>query len=320
MDLYRNMRLFVRVAEDLSFTSAARSLTMSIGVASRLITELEQHLETRLLHRTTRQIALTQAGRRYLGRCRAILASVDEAEAEARAVHLQPAGRLHVHASPSIGRHYLVPAIGQYQQQYPHVHVALSLSDENMDLLEDGFDTAIVAMPALRDSSFIGVNLRETYSVLCAAPGYLRRDTTVETPFDLEAHPFVSFTPAFTESVDLALVDANDASVIVTTKPAFCVNTLESAASALELGMGIGALPLHVAVEAIGAGRLVRVLPHYRLQPLTLYALFPSRQFLDAKVRTWLDHLKIHFEGAARREESILAEASRVATVTALRA
>jgi DNA-binding transcriptional LysR family regulator len=253
MDLYRNMRLFVRVAEDMSFTSAARSLTISIGVASRLIAEAERHLQTRLLHRTTRQIALTQAGKRYLARCRAILASIDEAEAEARAVHLQPSGRLNVRASPTIGRHYLVPAVRQYQRAWPSVQVALTLSDASLDLLDHGFDTASVAMPALRDSSFVGVSLAETYSVLCAAPGYVKRNMPVDTPFDLTSYASVSFAAALADSVDLALIDADGVTVSVSTKPAFCVNTVESVASALELGMGIGALPLHVAVDAISA-------------------------------------------------------------------
>ncbi|TDN61104.1 LysR family transcriptional regulator [Paraburkholderia sp. BL10I2N1] len=316
MDLFRNMRLFVRVAEDMSFTSAARSLTISIGVASRLITELEQHLQTRLLHRTTRQIALTQAGKRYLSRCRAILASIEEAEAEARAVHLQPAGRLKVHASPTIGRHYLVPAVRHYQRTYPRVQVALTLSDASSALLEDGFDTAIVALPALRDSSFVGVNLGETYSVLCAAPGYAKRDVSVDEPADLASHAFVGFGPALADAVDIALIDQHGVTVDIPVQPAFCVNTVEAVASALELGMGIGALPLHVAVDAISSGRLVRFLPDYHLQPLTVYALFPSRQYLDAKVRTWLDHLKAHFLEAARREAAVLSGTRRL---TALR-
>jgi DNA-binding transcriptional LysR family regulator len=300
MDLIRNMRTFAQVAEESSFSSAARSLNISTGAVSRLISELEQHLATRLLHRTTRQMALTQAGRVYLVRCRAVLEAISEAEAEARSVHLEPAGSLKVHASPSLGRHYLIPAVKEYTRTHPSVHVSLTLSEPSSHSLEEGFDTAILAIPALRDSSLVGVQLGETYSVLCAAPSYLQACVAPEVPAALAQLSFISNASALTHALELEL-KGPQGSEWVSVRPSLCVNSFASVASALEIGMGIGALPLHDAAESLRAGRLVRVLPQYQLEHLNIYALFASKLFLDAKVRTWLDHLKTFFPKSRNR-------------------
>jgi DNA-binding transcriptional LysR family regulator len=314
MDLIRNMRIFARVAQEMSFTSAARSFDISTGMVSRLVSELERHLATRLLHRTTRHITLTNAGRHYLARCRAILDAISEAEAEARSVHLLPAGRLRVRASPSLGPHYLIPAVKEYQKKHPAVQVGLTLSEPTSHSLEDGFDTAILALPALRDSSFVGVQLGETYSVLCAAPMYLEAHADLVTPAGLAAHTFVSDTLPIADTVELAL-QGPDGPQRMSVRPALCVNSLASVASALEIGMGVGALPLHAAIDALQSGRLVRVLQEHHLDHLNVYALFASKLFLDAKVRTWLDHLKVFFAETQRRHDAILrhAESLRVA-------
>jgi DNA-binding transcriptional LysR family regulator len=301
MDLIRNMQTFACVAEELSYTSAARALDISTGAVSRLISELERHLATRLLQRNTRQIALTHAGRIYLARCRAILEALNAAEAEARSVHLQPAGRLKVRASPSLGRHCLIPAFKAYQKKHPQVQLALTLADSVSHSVADGFDAAILALPALRDSSFVGVQLGETYSVLCAAPAYLLVQPAVETPAELMTHAFVSGVTEWIDPVELELLGP-ECTERVQVKPALCVNSLAAVASALEMGMGIGVLPFHAAFDALQSGRLLRVLPDYRLAPLGIYALFASKLFLDAKVRTWLDHLKAFLADANQRQ------------------
>jgi DNA-binding transcriptional LysR family regulator len=119
MDTLQSMRAFVRVVEAGSFTGAAQHLNTTIAYASRAVSDLEAHLRTRLLNRTTRRIALTEAGERYLHRCAQILAYVDQAEAEAGDAHARPSGKLRVHATTSFGQHYVVPAVGRYQQLYP---------------------------------------------------------------------------------------------------------------------------------------------------------------------------------------------------------
>ena len=305
MDLLRNIHTFVRVADAMSYTSAARSLDISTGAVSRLVSELEQHLETRLFHRTTRQIVLTTAGQRYLARCRAILEALGNAEAEARSVHIRPTGHLRVQASHSLGPHLLVPAIESYRRVYPDVQIKLMLAPVSSHTLDAGFDIAILALPELRDSSSVGVQLGQTCSVLCAAPGYLDKHPAPLTPAELASHPFIGYSPGMAETIELELQGPHGCDR-ATVKPAFCVNSSATAARALELHMGIGALPLHTAAEAFQAGRLVRVLAPWRLERLNIYALFASKHFLDAKARTWLDHLKVFFGEVCKQHDAVL--------------
>lgn len=311
MDLVRNMRLFVRLAETMSFSSAARAMAMSVGTVSRNVSDLEAHLQTRLLQRTTRRIALTHAGKRYLVRCNAILASLDEAEAEVRTTRVQPAGELKIQASSAIGRYYIVPAIGHYREIYPDVRITLALADSPPVLLADGFHIAILAAPAFQNASFASVQLGRTCSVLCAAPGYLKSRPDIMTPADLSAHPFVGMKDGaehnLTDPIELVL-SSPAGEVAVPVRPGFCVNSMESTASALELGMGIGALPLPAAIEPIRMGRLARVLPEHTSQTLSVFAIFPSTHYLDVKVRTWLDLLKLRFQEAAKYEQAIVGE------------
>src|SRR3954466_5699235 len=160
MDTFRNMKIFVEVAEAGSFTAAAQQLDATAGYVSRSVSELEAHLRTRLLNRTTRRIALTEAGERYLNRCNAILASVLEAEAEASGAHEKPVGTLKVHAVASLGQNYVVPAIAAYQERYPAVTVDLTLSQNVPDLLEEGYDVALRVSPdPLPDSNYISHQL-----------------------------------------------------------------------------------------------------------------------------------------------------------------
>src|SRR5579864_9723471 len=128
MNTLQNMRVFARVVESGSFTAAAQQMDATIATISRAVAGLEAHLRTRLLNRTTRRIALTEAGERYLQRCEQILAYVDQAEAEAGDAHARPSGKLKVHCMTSLGQHYVVPAVGRYQERYPDVHIELTLA------------------------------------------------------------------------------------------------------------------------------------------------------------------------------------------------
>jgi DNA-binding transcriptional LysR family regulator len=294
MDLLRSMRTFECVAESKSFTSAAHHLKTSTGAVSRLISELEQHLSTRLFHRTTRRITLTSAGNRYLARCKSILEILDEAEAEARAIHLCPSGCLRVHASQSLAQHYLVPALKSYREQHPSVQIGLTLSDVATDLLNSEFDMAIMAVDALRDSSLVCTRLGDTHSVLCAAPHYTDSLQEIHSLTDVSRHTFIYLTPQWSENVELS-AHGPDCREILAVKPDLCFSSLFSMVTALELGMGVGLLPMRAADDAFRHGRLVHVLPGYQFERVGIYAVFPSRLFLDAKVRTWLEHLKISF-------------------------
>jgi DNA-binding transcriptional LysR family regulator len=198
MDTLQNMRVFVRVVEAGSFTGAAQHLNTTTAYASRAVSDLEAHLRTRLLNRTTRRIALTEAGERYLQRCEQILAYVDQAEAEASDAHARPSGKLKVHAMTSFGQHYVVPAVGRYQKRYPDVHVELTLAARVPDLLDEGYDVALVLAQDLPDSGLVSQRLGSAFSITCASPAYLERNGVPKSPSDLSRHTCLQMvTPMF---------------------------------------------------------------------------------------------------------------------------
>jgi DNA-binding transcriptional LysR family regulator len=293
MDTFKNMKTFIAVAETGGFTAAAQQLDSSVGNISRSISELEAHLRTRLLNRTTRRMALTEAGARYLSRCYHIIASVTDAEAEALSAMAKPSGTLKMHSMSSIGQNYVVPAVAAYQERYPDVTVDLTLSQNVPDLLEEGYDVALRVSPtALPDSIYISQNLGTVYSVLCAAPSYVELHGIPATVEELSNHMCLQVAMPIFPPEQWKLIGPNGAREFTLPTRRFRVNVPDAMAVALYDGMGIGALPTLTVRSAFRSGALVRVLPEYRLQELNIYMLYASRLYLDAKIRTWMDFFK----------------------------
>ncbi|WP_207002331.1 LysR family transcriptional regulator [Trinickia mobilis] len=304
MDTLRNMRIFVEVAETSSFTAAARQLDTSTGFVSRSVSELESHLRTRLLNRTTRRLALTEAGERYLVRCQGILASIDAAEAEASDARAKPVGVLRVHAMACIGQSYVVPAVAAYLEHYPSVNVDLTLSQNVPDLLEDGYDVALRLTPnTLPDSNYISHKLGVVDSVLCAAPRYLELHGKPSSVADLSNHKCLQVALPILPSDRWVLVGPNGVDEYRLPDGRFKVNVSDAMAVALQEGMGIGPLTMKAVRSSLRNGSLVRVLPEYRLQELNLYAVYASRQYLDAKIKTWVEFLRGWIADALNTDE-----------------
>ncbi|SIT41735.1 Transcriptional regulator [Paraburkholderia piptadeniae] len=287
------MRTFVRVAQEGSFTAAAEILNTSPPGVSRAIAALESHLRARLFNRSTRRVVLTETGKQYLARCAQILALVDDAEGQAADAQLRPMGHLRVHSSASLGQSYIVPAIVQYQRAFPTVAVGLTLSQHTPDLIEDGYDVTIQAsVLELPDSSLVAHKLGTVYSVLCAAPEYLQVNGSPTSPSELQTHScFQPLSSAFPR--DRWLLEGPDGvEKLSLAEPSLTINVAEALGVALREGIGIGALPMSTAAPAFRDRSLVRVLPEYRLQGLKLYAMYASRQYLDAKVKTFVDFIR----------------------------
>lgn len=311
MDILFNMRAFVCVAETGSFTGAAARLDLTTSYVSRAVATLETHLRARLLHRTTRRIALTEAGQRYLRRCQQILAEIEEAEAEASDAHARPAGNLKLHSMTGIGHHYLIQAAADYSEQFPEVSFDLTLTNRDTDILDEGYDVSVVTARELPDSGFISKQLGNIYSVLCAAPAYLARMGVPQLPADLQRQRCLRLVYPIM-SLDKWLLDGPGGQELVTVSHThFQVNTVDAMTVALKAGMGIGALPVYSALQSLQDGSLVRVLPEYTLYPLGVYALYPSRQYLDAKIRTWVDFLREQMPLRLAADERRLLEYSR---------
>jgi DNA-binding transcriptional LysR family regulator len=307
MDTLQNMRVFTRVIEAGSFTAAAQSMNSTTGAMSRAVSELEAHLRTRLMNRSTRRLSLTSAGERYLKRVRQILADIDGAEEEASCAHEHPSGTLRMFSFASVGQHYILPAIAKYRALYPDVKVELTLSQRMPDLFEGSSDVAVVSAAALSDSEVISHKLGTTFSILCASPGYIRSRGAPKEPADLAAHDCLTLqTPAFPARE--WTLEGPDGCETLQISGTVQVNIAESLVVAIREGMGIGMLPLYAAIEGLRNGSLVRVLPRHTLQRTNLYALYPSRKFVDAKTRTWVEFLRAHLPDVITRDETLLAE------------
>jgi DNA-binding transcriptional LysR family regulator len=301
------MRVFASVVEEGSFTAAAQRLGVAVPHVSRAVVSLETHLRTRLLHRTTRRIALTEAGERYLARCEEILACLVEAEAEAAEAHFRPAGRLRVHATASFGQSYVVPAVVQYQLQYPAVSVDITLSQEVPDLLEDGYDISLrLSASQLPDSSEISHSLGTIYSVLCASPSYLAQYGRPAEVSDLRGHNCLPLVSSLFSPEHWLFEGPNGSERFDLPRSKFQTNVPDALAAAVRGGAGIGVLPSSTALSGVSDGSLVRVLPAYRFQQLNVYAIHASRKFVDAKIKTFVETLRRHIPLALFATEAAL--------------
>jgi DNA-binding transcriptional LysR family regulator len=306
MDVFQSMRFFVAVAQSGSFTAAAELLDTTTTNVSKTISSLETRLHTRLINRTTRRLALTEAGLRYLQRCERILDDVREADEEAGTAHTLPVGRLKIHAMSAIGNHYVIDAIARYREIHPTVMFDLTLTNRVPDLLEEGFDMSIVLARELPDSGFVAQRLGITYSILCASPAYLEKRGMPHSPDALAEHECLRIVNTVMPVEHWTFEGPQGMETITIPLSPFHINTADGMTIAIRKGMGIGIQPIASAVDGLRAGTLVRVLPEYRLEELNLFAIYPSRKFVDAKTKTWVDFLKQSIPELLASDEDIV--------------
>lgn len=292
MDKFSNMSVYVKVVEMGSFTAVANHLDSTVGNVSRAVSALEQMLDTRLLQRSTRRLSVTDAGRRFYERCTAILADLENAEAEASNAVLQPRGTLRVHCVPGLARHMVTAATLEYRKAFPEVTVDLMLSQRMPNLLEDQLDISLQITRVLPDSSFVSQKIGVSHCVLVAAPDYLAQHGTPQTPAELTGHPWLSLDTVDYARGELQLQGRRGSARFAPGGPGFSVNDMEAMAVAVRSGAGIGLLAGFAAIDDLRAGRLVRVLPDYHTEARNVYAVYTSRQFVDAKISRFIEVLK----------------------------
>ena len=306
MDIFQTLRFFVAVAQTGSFTAAAQLLDTTTTNVSKAVTSLEARLQTRLINRTTRRLALTEAGVRYLQRCEKILEEVREADEEAGTAHITPVGRLKIHAMSAIGNHYVIDAIAKYRETHPSVMFDLTLTNRLPDLLEEGYDMSIVLARDLPDSGFVAQRLGITYSILCASPAYLKKRGHPASPGALGAHDCLRIVNTVMPVENWAFEGPEGVETVNIPVSPFHVNTADAMTVAIKNGMGIGIQPIASAVDGLRAGTLVRVLPDYHFEEFNLFAIYPSRKFVDAKIKTWVEFLKGYIPGLLASDEDIV--------------
>lgn len=283
MDRIETMTAFVAVCDAGSLTGAARKRGLSPSVMSRHIAALEAHLGTRLFHRTTRSISLTDAGSRFLARARRILADLEEAEAAAQDEKAAPRGRLSVTAPVIFGRLHVVPLLARLVELHPGVSIELNLSDRFVNLVEEGHDLA-VRIGHLPDSQLIARRFGETRRALVASPTYLAKAGLPRHPDDLANFGTVAFAPA-AQPHDWSF--AKELKVRV--EPRFIVNNGDAAISWAVAGSGIARVFYYQVRDAIRDGRLVEVLEAFAPEPMPIHAVYPTARLLPGKVRAFLD-------------------------------
>ncbi len=280
--------IFIQVVKSHSFSKAADQLGMTKSKVSKAITQLEAELGTKLLFRTTRKINLTEAGKRYYEQAEQGLHFIENAAFSATELRHQPKGQLKISAPMSFGQLHIAPLIPGFLKRYPEVSIDLVLSDEKLDLIENGFDLAIRA-GKLPDSSLVARKLSPLKSALCASPAYLKTHGHPRTPADLKRHNCLLYS--YSQPVDEWGFKKGSRESVVRVSGNYRVNNSEALRESLLKGIGIGRLPTFVAGPEIKKGRLIHLLDDYQMRQISLFALFPERQFLPQKVRCFIDFM-----------------------------
>ncbi|WP_297767521.1 LysR family transcriptional regulator [uncultured Roseovarius sp.] len=288
MDRIDTMRAFVAVAEEASFTLAARKLGMSNRLASKYVKELESRLSVQLLNRTTRSVALTDVGLAYLERCRPILAQFEQLNDAVQQRHAALAGPIRVTAPTGFGSLRLPGPLGLFMTEHPNVTVEMRLSDTRLALVEEGIDLAI-RIGRLQDSSLVARKLGRMPLIVCAAPGYLERRGHPAHPESLATHDCLIDANQFDAATWRFGSPGNETSVRVSGS---CTANSPVALAALAMdGIGVARCPEYVVADALCDGRLKELFADRRSEDLGLYAIYPPNRHLTARVRALIDHL-----------------------------
>ena len=286
MDRIDAMQAFVAVADLAGFAPAARKLGLSPSAVTRLIAALEEHLGARLLQRTTRSLALTDAGARYLERVRRILADVEEAEASIEDERTRPSGRLVVSAPIGFGRLHVSPVMSEYLRRYAEVSGELRLADRMINLVEDGVDLA-VRIGHLADSSLVARHVGEMRRIVVASPNYLKAHGEPKTPEAILSHQTIQFGGTAATPDWRFVRDGKE--IRVTPSPRLTTNSSEAGIQYAVRGGGLTRVLAYQAADAIKAGRLKILLAKFEPAPLPIHIVYPTSRLLSAKVRTFID-------------------------------
>ena len=294
MDRLQAMRAFARVADEGGFAAAARALDWSPPVVTRLVAELERHLGTRLLQRTTRKVALTEAGQAYLHRVRAILEEIDDAEAAATASTRDLRGTLHLMASPVLATHFLGPLMVPWRERHPRLLLDVSVDVRAAARVEE-FDATLMVVPQGYDSNIVARALFQGQTIVVASPDYLARTGVPQQPQDLlhHHHYLRHSTPALRGQAGRRLRlqpaqgdgPAQELDIAVALQSTSADLLLRAALD----GLGVAVMARLLAAPYLASGTLVQVLPDWIFSSYTVYAAVPSRRMVPARTRVFLD-------------------------------
>ncbi len=293
-DLLDGVAVFVAVINTGSFTAAAEMLARSTSYISKQITRLEKRLGSRLLNRTTRTISLTDAGRAYFERCSQIVIDAENAERSINQLQESPRGLLRVNAPVSFGSMYILDHLPEFMQLYPEVKLEVEFNDRLIDVVGEGYDV-VIRVGETRDSNLVARKFTSTKSVTVASPEYLKRRGRPQQAEDLLQHETISYSLLPSPAVWEYVKDGKRYNI--NTDPRVMCNSAEIEVVMALQGIGITRLPLFACEQEVANGDLQIILEDYEQPERGVYAVYPHRQYLTAKVRAFVDFIVAKFEG-----------------------
>ena len=287
-DLLDGMAVFVGVINAGSFTAAANALGHSTSYVSKEITRLEKRLGSRLLNRTTRTISLTDAGRAYFERCSQIVIDAENAERSINQLQEKPSGLLRINAPGSFGSKYLLNILPQFMHRYPEVKLEVEFNDRLINVVEEGYDV-VVRVGEIKDSNLVARKFTSSRAVVVASPDYIKRKGCPKQVEDLIQHDCITYSllPTPTQWVFYK----NGVRSSVTVEPRAICNSAEIEVAMVVQGIGITRLPLFTCEKEVARGELKIILDDYDQIKYDVFAVYPHRQYLTAKVRAFVDFL-----------------------------
>ena len=294
MDRFLEMQTFNAVVDAGSFVKAADALNMSKAAVSRYVVDMETRLGVRLLHRTTRRLSLTDEGQVFYGRSKELLAELQEAEDEITSRSDAASGLLRINAPFTFGILHLAPLWGAFMAEHPKVRLDVTLADRLVDLVEEGYDVAI-RIATLESSTLVSKKLATTRMALCASPAYLAQHGTPLHPSELARHSVISYS--YWSTKDEWRFEGPQGPVSVKTKPCMHTNSGDTCRAAALAHQGVILQPTFLVSKDLSDGGLVELMPQYRSIELGIYAVYPTRKHVSAKVRALIEFLAEHFSG-----------------------
>jgi DNA-binding transcriptional LysR family regulator len=286
MDRFQEMQVFAVVAQEQSFSAAARRLGMSAASVTRAVAALEKRIGTLLLTRTTRSVYLSEAGQRYLEDCRRILAEVQEAEDSAAGSHARPRGQLTITAPVLFGELFVTPVMVDYLNQFPQVTINGVLVDRVVSMVEEGIDVA-VRIGELPDSNQHAIRVGEVRRVICASPGYLQAHGRPRHPEELSGAPIVA-TSSIGQLRNWPFLEKGQP-LSVRPEPRLVVTANQAAITAACLGLGLTRVLSYQVASKVAAGELEIVLADFELPPLPIHVVYQGGRKAPARVRSFVD-------------------------------
>ena len=288
MDKLNAISVFCKVIETQSFTQAANQQNISVAMASKLVSQLEEHLKTRLLQRTTRKIVPTEAGMLYYQRCQAILLDLSEADSSISNMATSLQGNLLISVPRDFGLLYISPNLPKFIELHPNLHVEIEFEDKRVDLVAEGYDLAL-RIGYMQDSSLVARKISSSPMHFVASPSYLESRGTPLTPDDLEYHQGLLYKSSLNQ-VHWLSTKANQIQRYKIQSKVVSNNGM-ALLEMTKAGLGISNAPDFFVKDALASGELVEILSEYKQKPLDIYVVYPNRRHLPAKVRAFIEFL-----------------------------